>query len=598
MRSALRTLPIALSCLLPVPLAFAGDAPLSIRTLAPEKSFLVAGIDDVAASVKRLEASPLGAWWRSEPVRAKTAEWRDNLEKEIERYTQELGIARESVCWPASAGLAVASELDEETGLEMPVLVLFLDWGGEAERFGAWYDAQMAKVEKEPPASFAIDEIRGRRVYVFPVGDPADADDMGMGGFDDPVSIDRLLVTRDGGRLLVSSRAATLEDLLGVLDGDPRKGVGETRDFRDALELVGGNPDAYAALLTAPLQPLVAALGGFQFALIQPFLGKLFGDVRAWSFALDFEDEAGAPALTQHAGILVPAGKVGLLSLFAESGLEKVPSLVPADAMSYGRLNLKFADLMRVLNDVVANLPEMQAEQIQPMLEQFEPMIAPSLAAMGPGLHTYGTVRQPITPESLRTTTVIPLTDAKAAQGLLAMFGPQAGLMPRDFLGNTVWSSDDLEVAVGYGQTHMFLGAEDDVEAALRALGQPVDGAGLEGVAKYRDAIGHLAKDGLVGYGWVDLIAMLEAQDAMFDQVMAGNVPGLGGLDPSQLADFASEIDWRKGMPELKDVLKAEYLKEFLGSAVWQMRSVPSGFRLESMTLPATGGAKAPAKDR
>jgi hypothetical protein len=533
-------------------------------------------------------------------VQEATAEWRKSLEAEIEKDTQELGIARENVCWPAAAGLAIASELDEESGLEVPVLVAFLDWGKDSERIATWFDAEMARREKDKTPGMTVEEVKGRRTYVFKLedeaaADPADADGMGadmdFGEPDSPFDFGSIYVTRDAGRLLLTSSAGALEDALAVVDGAGAKGVGETTDFKDAIDLVGGDPDAYAAVLTSPLQPLLATSGGFEFALIQPFLGKLFGDIRAWSFSFDLTDDAGGAALTQHVGILVPDGKVGLLSLLGEGTLGKVPAIVPADAIGYGRMNVKFGELMKVLNDVVANLPEMQAEQIQPMLEQFEPMIAPSLAAMGPGFDTWTVVKQPIGPDSMQSTTAIPVSDAKAAQGLMMFFGPQAGLAPRDFLGNTVYSGEESPMAVGYGQTHMFLGSTDNVEAALRAVGQADAPAGLDGEAKYRDAMARLAKDGLVGYGWVDVVRTMEVQETMIDELMQGGMmggmPGLEGLDPEEIAGMASDIEIAKDFPALSKLLKAEYFKEFFGPAVWQMRSVPKGFRLDSLTLPA-----------
>ncbi len=583
-------------------LALAADGTLSIRALAPEKSFVVVGIDDLAATRTRLDASPLGQWWASGPVQEATAEWRKSLEAEIEKDTQELGIARENVCWPAAAGLAIASELDEESGLEVPVLVAFLDWGKDSERIATWFDAEMARREKDKTPGMTVEEVKGRRTYVFKLedeaaADPADADGMGadmdadmeFGEPDSPFDFGSIYVTRDAGRLLLTSSAGALEDALAVVDGAGAKGVGETTDFKDAIDLVGGDPDAYAAVLTAPLQPLLATSGGFEFALIQPFLGKLFGDIRAWSFSFDLTDDAGGAALTQHVGILVPDGKVGLLSLLGEGTLGKVPAIVPADAIGYGRMNVKFGELMKVLNDVVANLPEMQAEQIQPMLEQFEPMIAPSLAAMGPGFDTWTVVKQPIGPDSMQSTTAIPVSDAKAAQGLMMFFGPQAGLAPRDFLGNTVYSGEESPMAVGYGQTHMFLGSTDNVESALRAVGQADAPAGLDGEAKYRDAVAKLAKDGLVGYGWVDTIRTVEAQEAMLASMLQGDgaeIPGVGALDTDAIGDL-SGLEFDKDFPKIEALLKAEFLKEFIGPSVWQMRSVPKGFRLDSMVLPA-----------
>lgn len=575
------------------PVALAADGPLSIRALAPEKSFLVVGIDDLAATRTRLEASPWGKWWSSAGVQEATAEWRKSLEEGIEKETQELGIPRESVCWPASGGLAMASELDEESGIEKPVLVMFLDWGADSAKFASWFDAEMAKREKEKPAGLSTEEIKGRRTWVFDTkaAEPAGGDDdMDLDEPASPFEFGKLYMSRDGGRLFMTSSAAALEDAFAVAEGGGAKGVGETADFKDSLDLVGGDPDVYATLLTKPIQPMLASAGSFEFALVQPFLGKLFGDIRAWSFSLDLTDDAGGTAVSQHVGILVPDGKVGLLSLLGEGTLGKVPAIVPADAIGYGRMNVKFSELMKVLNDTVANLPEMQAEQIQPMLEQFEPMLAPSFAAMGPGFDTWTVVKQPVGPGSVQSTTAIPVSDAKAAQGLMMFFGPQAGLAPRDFLGNTIYSGEMADVAVGYGQTQMFLGSTDNVEAALRAVGQADAPAGLDGQAKYRDAVAKLAKDGLVGYGWIDLIPTLEAQQAMLDQVDeegAGAIPGLGAIDPDEIAGMATDIDIAKDFPKLSQVLKAEYFKEFMGPAVWQMRSVTKGFRLDAMMLPA-----------
>jgi hypothetical protein len=137
----------------------------------------------------------------------------------------------------------------------------------------------------------------------------------------------------------------------------------------------------------------------------------------------------------------------------------------------------------------------------------------------------------------------------------------------------------------------MFLGSTDNVEAALRAVGQADAPAGLDGEAKYRDAMARLAKDGLVGYGWVDVVRTMEVQETMLDELMQGGMmgglPGLEGLDPEEIAGMASDIEIAKDFPALSKLLKAEYFKEFFGPAVWQMRSVPKGFRLDSLTLPA-----------
>jgi hypothetical protein len=581
--------------------AFAGEV-LSIRTIAPEKSILVVGIDDLAATRARFDAIPLGGWWKSPEVQEKSKSWREELEKNLEAMTQELGVPRESVQWPASAGLALSAELNEETGLYEPAFIGFVDWGKEAENFGKLYDAGMAKLEKDKTTPFTIEEIKGRRVYVLEQAaapeagaDGADGDDedgdMALIG-DLGIAPTKLWVTRDAGRLLVSASAAGMSDVLGVLDGDKRPSVADTDDFKGAMELVKpggegrGAGDAYAVLLTAPAQQLVGALGGPEFALAQPFLAQLFGDVRGYAFnvALDAPFGGSTAQLASSIGIYAPGGKVGLLSLLPAGVVDKVPSIIPADAMSYAKMNVQFSGVMKVIDDVVNGLPEEMRDGIRSQLEPFDPIVRPALGGMGPGIHVWSTLKQPITAESQSTMTAINVGDPKAVQGLFQFFGPQAGLAPRDFLGNTIYAGDEefMPFAAGFGGSYLFMGSTDGVEQSLRGLGQKDAGDSIEGDAVFKAAMGPVQGDDLVGYGYTNTILMLEAQQLAMDEIFGV----LAEADVALGQDLPGDVD--ANLDGLFDLLKPELLKNYLGPSAWQFRSVKNGFRFDSQVLGPT----------
>lgn len=573
--------------------ACAGDL-LSIRTIAPQKSIVVLGVDDINATKERFNRTPLAGWWNSKEVQDASKDWREEMEKGIEKMTQELGVPRETVTWPASAGLAIYAELNEESGTEEPAFVAFIDWGAEGEKFAKLYDAATAKLEKEKATPFKVEEVKGHRVYVFggeleAAGDQdkkdADGEDEEMDfGSDAPFGLDTCVVTRDNGRLLAASGLAQMEDLLASVEGDKGKKIADSDDFKGSMELVGGNPDAYGVVLLGSLSSLMGPMAGPEMAMVTPFMSKLFGDVRGFSMGLALDGKR-AP-LEQTMGLYVPGPKVGLLALPMAGSVEKAPSIVPADSISYGRFNLKISEFAKVVDDMVESLPEMQRDQVKQMTDPFMPAVRTAFAAMGPGVHMWSTVKQPVTEDSERTTYAIGVTDQKAAQSLLQTFGPMMGMAPRDFLGNTVFSAEGDPAAVGYGGSFMFMGQTESVEQALRALGAG-DAASIESDLTYKASMAHIKGDDLVGYGFSNTIASLELQKQLLSQVDEM----LGESGAAEHGMDAVPIDPQKSMEVISKLMTPELAKEFFGPSIWAVRSVKTGFRAEFDLLPPTKDA-------
>lgn len=581
--------------------ALAADAPLSIRTLAPEKAILVAGIDDLDGTRERFARTPLSAWWQSEAVREASREWREGFERSLEQTTQELGVPRETLAWPSSLGFAAYAQLDEETGMEAPAFFAFVDWAKEAEKFDTLYEAAVKRLEKERTVEFRVEEVKGRRVFVFPVDAAADGDvdgDMDDDfGFEAEPTFETYCVTRDGSRLLIASDVAAIEDLIIAVEGDRTRRIADAEDFKGTMELVGGTPDIFAAMFTAPLQSTAAAFAGPEFALVQPFIAKLFGDIRGYSLGITVDGKE-AP-IEQSIGIFVPGSKVGLLSLLAPGSVEKAPAVVPGDAIGYNRINVRLSGLMAIIDEVLGGLPEMQADQINQLVEPFAPTLRTAFGAMGPGIHVWDTVQQPITAESQRTMTAIAVTDVKAAESLLQTFGPQVGMAPRDFLGNAIYSGDGAPFAVGFGGSFMFLGPTDAVEQGLRAVGRD-DGSALEDEPLFRAAMSGVRGDDLIGYGFSDTIATMRTQSSLLDQFAAmaaemGLNGGMDGEDPTiglDAIDFEADLD----METLRRLLDPETAKDFFGPSIWTMRAVEKGYRTDFRLLaPMKTSTRIPA---
>jgi hypothetical protein len=230
----------------------------------------------------------------------------------------------------------------------------------------------------------------------------------------------------------VATEIGGLEDGLEALDGKRQAKLPEQADFRGAMDQIG-EQDISFAILTGPLQKSIAGEGAGMLALLQPVLQPLFGDVQAWTVGISLDTPRGQAEMT--AGIFVPGEKVGLWSLLGtETAIEAPPPMIGPDAIGFGRVNVRFKDLMPLINTVVANLPEEQAAEIDGFLVNFGPVLGKAFEALGPGVWTYETIRQPITPESRVTGTIVTCTNPKAVVPMITQFGGTMGLEPRDVL--------------------------------------------------------------------------------------------------------------------------------------------------------------------
>ena len=238
---------------------------------------------------------------------------------------------------------------------------------------------------------------------------------------------EKLWYCRTGSRFLVATEAAGLEDALEALDGKRKAKLSEQPDFRGAMDQLG-ETDISFTVLTGPMQKSMTGEGAGTMALLQPVLQPLFGDVQAWTVGIGIDTPRGQVDVTS--GIYVPGQKVGLWSLLGPAApIEPPPPMIGPDAVGFGRVNVQLKDMMNMINTVVANLPEEQAAEIDGFLVNFGPVLGKAFEALGPGIWTYETIRQPITPESRVTGTIVTCTNPKAVVPMITQFGGTMGLV-------------------------------------------------------------------------------------------------------------------------------------------------------------------------
>lgn len=571
---------ILVAAAMPAPAA----PPLSIRDLAPESSVVVAGADDLAGAWGRFRSTALWGLWESERFQKAISPMLEPMMEAMEESARDLGRPDASWSMPASVGFAIFPMLDDEIGLERPCVMAFVDWGddaGSVELLEAMLD------DWEADGAMGRTDLRGEVVRTIDLGgdDEMEEDfqdfgmvpDLGLDGFE------TIYLHRTGNRHLLTTDLVALEEMLAAIEGRAAaKPIGGSDDFRDTLDLLRG-PDVYGMLFTANAQRMLAAGEmAFMLATAQPIVSRLFGDIRTHGIGLEVGGEGDA-MLDQTIAMTVPGAKSGLLGLLTmESPVEAPPAMVPADAIGYGRFNIRFDEVMPTIREVVDGLGEMEREQLQGMLAQFGPMIDQAFSVMEPGIQVYNRVRMPIDIDSMETLVAIPCSDLTQIEPLVAMAGPGMGLMRRDFQGQAIYSDEFSPVAIGLGRGHVLIGAAGAVEQALRGMPADVEETFAESKVS-RDAMRTFGDRRVVGFGFSDIVASIRVQKALMEQI--GNEFGDMDLDFDDDPDGGlPEIDL--GEVDLEALLDPELWKQHLGPAVWDFTVGDRGFVMSSRLLP------------
>ena len=551
------------------------DDRLSITDLAPEGTFWVFGADDIDATCKHFNATPLAELWKTETFQDLIA---DPMNEMMETMMESLDDAEGEVepSLPRAMGFASYVDLDEETGMSRAFILGFAEWEDGGKEIERVMEVMLEDQVDEGGIRMDSREVRGREVMVIETieEEMVEEDDFG-GEFDammmlgDPSEmapdLSTMFVVRDEGRMVFANDLLAIDDALATIDGKGRDGMASTEDWKNLARQLG-ECDAYLGLLTDPLQDLLAPMFMGPLGLVKPMIDETFGDVRGYGFAASVPADATDASLVVTASILCPGEKKGLMSLFTEESAtgQAPPAVVGADAIGYGRINIDFKGMVPLFKNLAAALP-MGGEEMEMYLDQFGPMMEGAMATMGPVVHTVSTVSRPIEIGSASSTLIIPTSDPEKVQPLLSMFGPSMGLEPRDFAGETLWSSDVEGMAAAVAGNWVVLGSPRGVEQVMRGLGDK-DAEGIEDMKSFRNAISKLPDGDSVGWGWADTVSQYAVQRETMEQTM--DMIGGGAFD-----EFAPETgfgpDDMDVAFDLLEKLTPEELARYVGPSVW-----------------------------
>ena len=564
------------------PHAFAADGPMPIRAIAPDTTYVIVSGDQLLQTVERWHKTPIQAFLKTAPM-AKVLGTDGGAQDAMEDRLKELGIPEGSVDWPAMGGMTLFTVHDEELDVEQSHALVYGDWGAKADGMAKLFDAVIAESVKKDGVTVEKEDIAGREVQVLNL-QKSGAKRNGRGGamgvemdLSFAKNAEKVYFCRDGSRFLASTDSGGLEDALLALDGKRKAKLPEQSDFRGAMDQLG-ETDISVVILTGPLQKSIAGEGAGMLAMVQPVLQPLVGDVQAWTIGIGIDTPRGQIEVTS--GIYVPGEKVGLWSLLGPSApIEAPPPMIGPDAVAFGRVNVQLKNLMNLINSVVANLPEEQAQEIDGFLVNFGPVMSKGFEAMGPGIWTYETIRQPVTPESRVSGTIVTCTNPKAVVPMITQFGGTMGLEPRDFDGNTIFSADFLPMSIGVANGFMATGDSKLVEQAMRSMGQK-DLPSVADNQAYKAAALAVGGEAVISWGYIDLPARWGFERELLEQF---------GEDDSKLDNAVGQADDSSVAKRLgfkvpgnsNDVLKtmdAAMVAKYFGSFVWSMKSDSKGF--------------------
>ena len=564
------------------PQAFAADGPMPIRAIAPDTTYVIVSGDQLLQTVERWHKTPMQAFLKTAPM-AKVLGTDGGAQDAMEDRLKELGIPEGSVDWPSVGGMTLFTVHDEELDVEQSHALVYGDWGAKADGMAKLFDAVIAESVKKDGVTVEKEDIAGREVQVLNM-QKSGAKRNGRGGamgvemdLSFAKNAEKVYYCRDGSRFLASTDAGGLEDALLALDGKRKAKLPEQSDFRGAMDQLG-DTDISVVILTGPLQKSIAGEGAGMLAMVQPVLQPLVGDVQAWTIGIGIDTPRGQIEVTS--GIYVPGEKVGLWALLGPSApIEAPPPMIGPDAVAFGRVNVQLKNLMNLINSVVANLPEEQAQEIDGFLVNFGPVMSKGFEAMGPSIWTYETIRQPVTPESRVTGTIVTCTNPKAVVPMITQFGGTMGLEPRDFDGNTIFSADFLPMSIGVANGFMATGDSKLVEQAMRSMGQK-DLPSVADNQAYKAAALAVGGEAVISWGYIDLPARWGFERELLEQY---------GEDDSKLDNAVGRADDSSVAKRLgfkvpgnaNDVLKtmdAAMVAKYVGSFVWSMKSDSKGF--------------------
>ncbi len=551
--------------------------PPSIERVAPEKTFVSLWCADVAAVVAALEATPMAKAMDDPRLAASLGKARQALVDRRTELADGDADAGKAVGLPGAVGGAVFPEEDVELDATRMAYFLYADFGDRADK--AWDLCAKGLRRAAEESGWTIDEedLDGQAALVVTFPDDSDDGDFEAGPMEMLGQLvlppESFVLSRHGSVLVAASAVHLAEDLARELDSPSATGrLGNSTGWKDAQPGLADSQLAigvYFSEFAKLMQPLMAGPA----AGAQGVMQALVGDVTA--AALGVSVGTGERQLALRASVVHPAGPAGLFKL-----LEKPAPVTPAtkamgdDCLSYSAWNVNLAGFPRLLEEVLAAIPEDVADEVEPMIRGYMPALSKAFGAMGPRIES-ASRRDGAEEGGISSVTRIACSDETSALPLIQLWGPMLGLQPQEFQGAQIFadSNEGMPVALGLGSTGLYFGSRTAVEAGLRAAAA-TDAESLAATPAWARATSVIGSGEFVGWGFTDTVAQAEA---------SGEAMG-GQLGMIRQAGVADELAGDKTLGEVSESWKhVDYkaLREFIGLTIYSVTQDRTSLRYE-----------------
>ncbi len=551
--------------------------PPSIERVAPEATFVSLWCPDAAGAVAAWEGTPMAKALDDPRLAASLGKARQaflDRRTELAEGDAEMGKA---VGLPGAIGAAVFAEEDVELDATRLAYFIYADFGDRADK--AWDLCAKGLRKAATESKWTIDEedLDGTPALVVQFPEDSDDGDFEAGRMEMLGQLvlppESFVLTRHGSVLVGASAIHLAEDLMKELEAPSASGrLANSPGWKDAQ---GGLADSQLAVgvyfseFAKLMQPMMAGPAAGSQGVIQ----ALIGDVTAASIGLGVG--SGERQIALRASIVHPGGPAGLFKL-----LEKPAPVTPAtkamgdDCVKYTTWNVNLAGFPRLLEEVLAAIPEDVADEVEPMIRGYMPALSKAFGAMGPRIES-ASRRDGAEEGGFSSLTRIACSDETAALPLIQLWGPMLGLQPQEFQGAQIFadSGNMMPVALGLGSTGLYLGSRAAVEAGLRASAA-TDAESLSATPGWVRATSVIGSGEFVGWGYVDTVAEFEA---------SGEAMG-GQMGMARQAGVADELAGDKTLEEIADSMKhIDYkaLREFIGLTIYSVTQDRTSLRYE-----------------
>gem|GEM_PF-346915 len=556
-------------------------------SVAPKGSFVVFSARDVHGTVERWATTPAAQLMQAPELAKVTAEAETEAKKEREEAFRETGIDASEMPWPGAAGMALFADRNEDLDAAQLGVLVWADYGKRADDAAKVLDGLIRFMEKEQKKTFEQVEVTGglkaTRIELPSEEDEGDGQPQpprrrrGMDGIGELLAApEAMFFLRRGDEFFLASTPAALEDAMEAAAGKEPNTVSTTDDWRGLSSMLG-DQEMSLMLFTAPVQELLAPLFIGPVASVPVVMRDLFGDIRGWGIAIG--DGGGGDAyFGMSYAAYVPGEKRGLVALLSDAtAVSNPPSALGDDAVTFQRLNLRFGGIMQMLEDLVASLPDNEADAISPTLQQFGPGMTKAFGGLGPEI--CGVSRKaPDGDEGMRSFMVVRCSDEKATNALLATMLPSAGMMPRDFQGQIIYGGDMMDMEVGVGAGALVMGTSAEVQQAMRSGSDP-SSKSIGDLPLYRRCLGAITAGPVVGWGFIDLPTVLDENRKQILALQEG-LPLVGEDDEDDETGAADVLFSQSAgdvwMSALENV-DVKVLQRYIGPLVWDLRSDSKG---------------------